>query len=70
MVLSGLLFSYFENFWILLMAAIVGEFLPYEQLWSLFAERYTKTAQVLSVPPEEILVPSELSRSMVTPIRS
>jgi MFS family permease len=27
MVLSGLLFSYFENFWILLMAAIVGEFL-------------------------------------------
>jgi len=25
MILSGLVFSYFENFWILLLAAIVGE---------------------------------------------
>lgn len=25
MIISGLVFSYFENFWILLLAAIVGE---------------------------------------------
>lgn len=25
MILSGLVFSYFENFWILLLAAIVGQ---------------------------------------------
>lgn len=36
MVLSGLLFSYFESFWILLLAAIVGESLPngYVSSWS------------------------------------
>jgi MFS family permease len=34
MVMSGLLFSYFENFWILLLAAIIGEFLSHGCTWS------------------------------------
>ena len=69
MVLSGLLFSYFENFWILLLAAIVGELLPYEHLWLLFAKRYTKVMQVLLARPEETSVHLESSRSIVIPIR-
>ena len=70
MVLSGLLFSYFENFWILLMAAIVGEFLTHGYFGSFFAKRYTKAMQVSLVRLEETLGPLELSRSIVLPIRS
>ena len=70
MVLSGLLFSYFENFWILLLAAIVGEFLSHVYFGSLFAERCTKAMQVSLARPEETLVPFELSRSIVLPIHS
>jgi len=38
MVLSGLLFSYFESFWILLLAAIVGESLSNGYVSSLSVE--------------------------------
>jgi MFS family permease len=70
MVLSGLLFSYFESFWILLLAAIVGESLPNGHVSSLFVEWYTEAMQVSSVRPEETSDPSELSRSIVIPIHS
>ena len=70
MVLSGLLFSYFENFWILLLAAIVGKFLPHGCVRSLFMEWYTKVMQVSSARPEEISVPLELSKSIVLLIHS
>jgi MFS family permease len=33
MVLSGLVFSYFENFWILLLAAIVGGYNVFGISW-------------------------------------
>lgn len=69
MVLSGLLFSYFESFWILLLAAIVGESLPNGYVSSL-VEWYTEAMQVSSVRPEETSDPSELSRSIVIPIHS
>lgn len=70
MVLSGLLFSYFESFWILLLAAIVGESLPNGYVSSLSVEWYTEAMQVLSVRPEETSDPSELLRSIVIPIHS
>jgi MFS family permease len=70
MVMSGLLFSYFENFWILLLAAIVGGFFSRGILLGLFTEWSTNTTQVSSVQPEETSVPLELSRSIVRPIRS
>ena len=70
MVLSGLLFSYFESFWILLLAAIVGESVPNGYVSSLSVEWYTEAIQVLSVRPEETSDLSELSRSIVIPIHS
>ena len=70
MVLSGLLFSYFESFWILLLAAIVGESVPNGYVSSLSVEWYTEAMQVLSVRPEETSDPSELLRSIVIPIHS
>ena len=70
MVLSGLLFSYFESFWILLLAAIVGESVPNGYVSSLSVEWYTEAMQVLSVRPEETSDLSELSRSIVIPIHS
>ena len=70
MVLSGLLFSYFESFWILLLAAIVGEPLPNGYVSLLFMKWYTEAMQVLSVRQEETSDPLELSRSIVVPICS
>ena len=70
MIFSGLIFSYFENFWILLLAAILGESWSRDHDRSISAECYAKAMQAWSVRQEGTSVLSELSRSMVIPIRS